>query len=210
MGEADLDNALAWDYIKPARFFVEMTLKKPFIETLQEQSKQRRLQLEEFGFLKQRIGWYEEREEQKTISLNLEKRKLIMEEDKEFIDQMKEKQRQLAEINFDSTEVKLDTVLKEEAENEEEEEPDLASTEVTPLEEDGELAQTKATPSEDSDIEVSENEEDEEPVPDFDIQLRETLRIMVDAVNASPNINDWKQPALPLASSKSRFEKLIN
>jgi hypothetical protein len=33
---------------------------------------------------------------------------------------------------------------------------------------------------------------------------------MVDAVNASPNINDWKQPALPLASSKSRFEKLIN
>jgi carboxyl-terminal processing protease len=216
VGEADLDNALAWDYIKPARFFVEMTLKKPFIETLQEQSKQRRLQLEEFGFLKQRIGWYEEREEQKTISLNLEKRKLIMEEDKEFIDQMKEKQRQLAEINFDSTEVKLDSVLKEEAENEEEEEPDLASTEVVPLEEDGELAQTKPTPSEDSDIEVAENEageeeeEDEEPVPDFDIQLRETLRIMVDAVNASPNINDWKQPALPLASSKSRFEKLIN
>ena len=139
-----------------------------------------------------------------------------MEEDKEFIDQMKEKQRQLAEINFDSTEVKLDSVLKEEAENEEEEEPDLASTEVVPLEEDGELAQTKPTPSEDSDIEVAENEageeeeEDEEPVPDFDIQLRETLRIMVDAVNASPNINDWKQPALPLASSKSRFEKLIN
>ena len=216
VGEADLDNALAWDYIKPARFFVEMTLKKPFIETLQEQSKQRRLQLEEFGFLKQRIGWYEEREEQKTISLNLEKRKLIMEEDKEFIDQMKEKQRQLAEINFDSTEVKLDTVLKEEAENEEEEEPDFASTEVVPLEEDGELAQTEPAPSEDSNIEVAENEagdeeeEDEEPVPDFDIQLRETLRIMVDAVNASPNINDWKQPALPLASSKSRFEKLIN
>ena len=101
-------------------------------------------------------------------------------------------------------------------ENEEEEEPDLASTEVAPLEEDGELAQTEGTPSEDLDIEVAENEagdeeeEDEEPVPDFDIQLRETLRIMVDAVNASPNINDWKQPALPLASSKSRFEKLIN
>ncbi|MGY8693164.1 MAG: S41 family peptidase, partial [Verrucomicrobiia bacterium] len=28
VGEADLDNALAWDYIKPARYFVEMTLKK--------------------------------------------------------------------------------------------------------------------------------------------------------------------------------------
>ncbi len=216
VGEADLDNALAWDYIKPARFFVEMTLKKPFIETLLEQSKQRRIQLEEFDFLKQRIDWYQEREEQKTISLNLEKRKLMMEEDKNFIDLMKDKQRTLAEMNFESTEVKLDAVLKEEAENEDEEEPDLASSDVVPVKEDSELAQSENIADEASGVEVAEGEtgdaeeEEEEPVPDFDIQLRETLRIMVDAVNASPNINDWKQPALPLASSKSRFEKLIN
>ncbi len=216
VGEADLDNALAWDYIKPARFFVEMTLKKPFIETLQEQSKQRRLQLEEFAFLKQRIDWYQEREEQKTISLNLEKRKLIMEEDKKFIELMKDKQRHLAEVNFESVEVKLDAVLKEEAENEEEEtQPDLASSESAPTSEDSELAKTDTASGSDSEVAAADSdakgeEEEEEPVPDFDIQLRETLRIMVDAVNASPNINDWKQPALPLASSKSRFEKLIN
>jgi len=217
VGEADLDNALAWDYIKPARFFVEMTLKKPFIESLQEQSNQRRVQLEEFAFLNERIDWYQEREEQKTISLNLEKRKLMMEEDKEFIDLMKDRQRELAEVNFDSVEVKLDAVLKEEAENEEEEEPDLASSNSGPVKEDGELAKTDDSPedgteiaSNETEVENKEEEEEEEPVPDFDIQLRETLRIMVDAVNASPNINDWKQPALPLASSKSRFEKLIN
>lgn len=214
VGEADLDNALAWDYIKPARFFVEMTLKKPFIETLQEQSKQRRIQLEEFAFLKERIDWYQEREEQKAISLNLEKRKKMMEEDKEFIEIMKGKQRVFAESNYKSREIKLDAVLKEEAENkeEEEEEPDVAISNPAPTQEDAELAKVEGDPNTAAEVAEKETdgEEEEEPVPDFDIQLRETLRIMVDAVNASPNINDWKQPALPLASSKSRFEKLIN
>ncbi len=224
-GEADLDNALAWDYIKPARFFVEMTLKKPFIETLTKQSKERRIQLEEFDFLRERLDWYEEREEQKFISLNLERRKQMMEEDKAFIDAMKDRQRTLAEVNFDKKEIKLDAVLKEEEENKEDEEevdPDFTKKETPssgPTDEDGALAQVNESSNEeksDNTTEVAENadaekeDEEEEPVPDFDIQLREALRIMVDAVNASPNINDWKQPALPLASSKSRFEKLIN
>ena len=211
VGEADLDNALAWDYIKPARFFVEMMLKKPFVETLQGESEKRQLQLEEFAFLKERIDWYQEREDQTTISLNLETRKRMMDEDQDFIDSMKDRQRELAEINFEATEVKLEAVLKEEEENEEEEEetaPEVAENETSD--------DTESTDSENDATEIAENasdknqnEEDEEPLPDFDIQLREALRIMVDAVNASPNINDWKQPALPLAS-KSRFEKLIN
>ncbi|MBT7866967.1 MAG: carboxy terminal-processing peptidase, partial [Opitutales bacterium] len=212
VGEADLDNALPWDYIKPARYFIEMTLKKSFVETLQNQSKQRQIQLEEFGFLKERIDWYQDREDQTAISLNLETRKQMMEEDKNFIDAMKDRQRKLAEVNFEAVEIKLDAVLKEEAENEAEEEeeaPEVAEAEVETEEPEAE------TSTEGEAIEIAESEsenmdeEDEEPVPDFDIQLREALRIMVNAVNASPNINDWKQPALPLAS-KSRFEKLIN
>ncbi len=218
-GEADLDNALPWDYIKPARFFVEMTLKKPFIGSLVSQSKDRRIKLEEFNFLNERIEWYQEREDQKFISLNLEKRKQMMEDDKAFIDLMKDKQRALAEVNFEKTEIKLDAILKEEAE-EEEEAAESAQAGTAPIDEDSELAQASEAAestdegasdelAENSDSETDE-EEEEEPVPDFDIQLREALRIIVDAVNASPNINDWKQPALPLASSKSRFEKLIN
>lgn len=221
VGEADLDNALAWDYIKPARYFVEMTLKKSFIEMLQDQSKQRQIQLEEFSFLKERIDWYQERDDQTTISLNLEKRKQMMEVDKTFIDGMKDRQRELAEINFEGTEIKLDAVLKEEEENEAEEEeaaPEVAEVEIeAEAEAETELAEIETeTSAEGETAEIAENEsaetdeeEDEEPVPDFDIQLREALRIMVNAVNASPNTNDWKQPALPLAS-KSRFEKLVN
>ena len=215
VGEADLDNALPWDYIKPARFFVEMTLKKPFIDTLKTQSESRRIRLEEFDFLRERIDWYRDRDEQKTISLNLEERKRMMDEDQEFIDAMEDRQRSLAELNFESSEIKLDAVLAEEAENADEEEtsPDLSQSDSAPTDSDSELASNNdPTVDQDKDVDAVNDteEEEEEPLPEFDIQLREALRIMVDAVEASPNTNDWKQPALPLASSKSRFNKLLN
>jgi len=215
VGEADLDNALPWDYIRPARFFVEMILKKPFIDTLKTQSEGRRIRLEEFDFLRERIDWYRDRDEQKTISLNLEERKRMMDEDQEFIDAMEDRQRALAELNFESSEIKLDAVLAEEAENAEEEEtpPDLSQSDSAPTNSDSELASNNdLTIDQETDVEAvnDTDEEEEEPVPEFDIQLREALRIMVDAVEASPNTNDWKQPALPLASSKSRFNKLLN
>ena len=51
--------------------------------------------------------------------------------------------------------------------------------------------------------------EEEEELPEFDIQLRETLRIITEAIKISPNPVEWSQPALPIAS-KSRFERLLN
>ena len=86
--------------------FVEMTLKKPFVETLKTQSESRRIRLEEFDFLHERIDWYRDRDEQKTISLNLEERKRMMDEDQEFIDAMEDRQRALAELNFESSDIK--------------------------------------------------------------------------------------------------------
>ena len=212
VGEADLDNALPWDYIKPARFFVEMTLKKLFVDTLKTQSESRRIRLEEFDFLRERIDWYRDRDAQKTISLNLEERKRMMDEDQEFIDAMEDRQRVLAELNFESSEIKLDAVLAEDAENAEEEaSPELSQSDSAPTDSDSELASNNdLTVDTETDVEAVNDNEEEEPVPDFDIQLREALRIMVDAVETSPNTNDWKQPALPLASSKSRFNKLLN
>ncbi len=212
VGEADLDNALPWDYIKPARFFVEMTLKKLFVDTLKTQSESRRIRLEEFDFLRERIDWYRDRDAQKTISLNLEERKRMMDEDQEFIDAMEDRQRVLAELNFESSEIKLDAVLAEDAENAEEEaSPELSQSDSAPTDSDSELASNNdLTVDKETDVEAVNDNEEEEPVPDFDIQLREALRIMVDAVETSPNTNDWKQPALPLASSKSRFNKLLN
>ena len=136
----------------------------------------------------------------------------MMDEDQEFIDAMEDRQRVLAELNFESSEIKLDAVLAEDAENAEEEaSPELSQSDSAPTDSDSELASNNdLTVDKETDVEAVNDNEEEEPVPDFDIQLREALRIMVDAVETSPNTNDWKQPALPLASSKSRFNKLLN
>lgn len=199
VGEADLPQALSWDYIKPVARFVEMSLKNSLLETLIEHSHERTNSLEEFSFLKKRLDWFTEREERKQISLNLEKRKIMMAADETFLDSMKDEQRLLAKNNYQFTEVKLDSVIREEA-NEDVEEPQAAAATAEPNDEvasASEIDSAKAT------------DEEEEEVPDFDIQLRETLRIMTEAIDISPNPADWAQPALPIAS-KSRFESLVH
>ncbi|MBC2605083.1 carboxy terminal-processing peptidase [Pelagicoccus albus] len=213
VGEADLPNALSWDYIKPVTRFVEMTLKSNLLEQLTSSSEERMSSLEEFEFLQKRLDWYSEREEKKKISLNLEQRKVMMEEDEAFLDSIKDEQRSLAEKNYEFTEVKLDSVIREEAQREKEEaefENTLAAEEETaPTAEETEEETSTELASDESENSASEEEEEEEDLPDFDIQLRETLRIMTEAIEISPNPTDWSQPALPIAS-KSRFERLMN
>lgn len=209
VGEADLPESLSWDYIKPVARFVEMTLKNSLLETLIDKSEARTQSLEEFQFLKKRLEWYMEREDRKEISLNLEQRKVMMEEDEAFLDSIKDEQRLLAENNFQFSEIKLDSVIREEAQRAKEEaeieaEKDQSETQAAPSSSEDASSEEVASTSE---TEVA-NEEEEE-LPDFDIQLRETLRIMTEAIEISPNPVDWSQPALPIAS-KSRFEKLLN
>ena len=230
-GEADLPNALSWDYIKPVTRFVEMTLKNSVVEALKLASEQRREDLAEFNFLKRRIQWFKERDERKEISLNLEQRKAMMEQDEAFLDEMKEEQRRLAELNYTTREIKLDSVLRDEAAREAEEasaqvdspdapseEPDVASASASETDDEKGLSQSHiesaevaatAEPGSDEASSDEDEDEDEEDVPEFDIQLRESLRIMADAIKISPNPSEWTQPALPIAS-KSRFEKLVN
>ncbi|MCH6256459.1 carboxy terminal-processing peptidase [Puniceicoccaceae bacterium K14] len=205
-GEADLPNALSWDYVKPAGSFAEKTLNRDFVEDLIKNSQERQKELEEFQFLNQRIEWVKEREERKEISLNLEKRKVLMETEKEFSDGMKDEQRRLAELNFEAEELKLESVIALE-DSEEEQEETQASTINEPV--GGETDDLVASVDGASTTEATDEEEEEEEVPDFDIQLRETLRIMVDAVEKAPDPIEWSEPASPIAA-KSRFETLVN
>lgn len=211
VGEADLPQSLSWDYIKPVARFVEMTLKNSLLEALLAGSEARAEQLEEFRFLQKRLDWFAEREERKQISLNLEHRKVMMEADEAFLDSLKDEQRLLAANNFANSEVKLDSVIREEAQRDREAE-ELGKEQVTEsaepqvIETEEEKDSSLASAS-DSDPDGKEDEEEE--VPDFDIQLRETLRIMTEAIKIAPNPADWAQPALPIASN-SRFESLIH
>ncbi|MDQ8205184.1 carboxy terminal-processing peptidase [Pelagicoccus sp. SDUM812003] len=222
VGEADLPNALAWDYIKPVARFVEMTLKTNLLESIINASKERIDSMEEFAFQRRRLDWFRKLEDRKEISLNLEQRKIMMKQEETFLDEMKDEQRLLAEKNYTFKEIKLDSVLREEAQRAEEEAEWEASTQSEA--EDAVAEETDVAVSEDQEVkgsvdeviadamdEASEakEEEEEEDVPDFDIQLRETLRIMADVIDISPDPAEWTQPALPIAA-KSRFERLLN
>src|SRR5690606_16122357 len=147
-------------------------------------------------------------------------------------------QRRLAALNFTTTEIKLESVLADEAKAKAAEEADQAaaearakaeaaraeadapqqvaaddaSSEDAPLDADSANARKAATEVAASDATVEDADaeaEEEEEAPEFDILLRETLRIVTDAIRLEPDPDNWRQPALPLAS-KSRFEKLVN
>lgn len=92
-GEADLENALAWDKINPVSFRPSESQRPylgmvdpDFITSLRERSKERIATLEEFDFLQRNIAWFEERHERKEIPLNLEVRR----EDREQVEAMRE------------------------------------------------------------------------------------------------------------------------
>ncbi len=207
-GEADLPAALSWDYIKPVTRFVEMALKNSFVESLKNESANRRASLEEFTFLDKRLDWFKERQDRKEISLNLQQRKAMMEADEAFLEAMKAEQRRLASFNFSKTDVKLESVIRDEAKRAAE---DILHGVVTPSVEptNGASLEALAAAEINGDTDPADKKDEEEPVPDFDIQLREALRIVHDAIRIDPNPADWSQPALPIAQ-KSRFEKLVN
>jgi len=151
VGEATEPNALVWDEISSTPF-VGRPLNQAFVAPLLAASKQRQESLEEFSVLKQNINWFKERTEQKTVSLNLEKRRTektaIEATGKKFEAEFKT----LAKTDFTKREIKLDAVIK-----------NPPPPEPPPAEGD--------TDAEDSAIAAK-----------FDVHLRETLRVVSDAV----------------------------
>ena len=81
-GEADLDNALAWDHIDPIAYQLPERENPSFalvgsslIQELSQKSHLRQEQYQEFDFLKKNIAWLKERFDRKTVSLNLTERR---------------------------------------------------------------------------------------------------------------------------------------
>jgi len=95
-GEADLENALEWDKITPIQYQLPelenpefAIVRNDLLETLSRKSLDRQRSLEEFDYLNRKIAWFEERHEKKSVSLNLEERKIekeALEEMRDFFD----------------------------------------------------------------------------------------------------------------------------
>lgn len=181
IGESSLPHALMWDEIKPTTF-VGKALDQTIVQPLLQASLARQDSLEEFAYLKKNIDWFKERQEQKTVSLNLEQRLSLKQADEEFRKTLDAERDRLARSNYASREVKLDSVLKAEAAS-----PKPA---VTP-----------PVPEGDTDAPDAETESK------FDVHLRETLRVVADALRLSDNPLAWVESPTPAVAATTSLRK---
>lgn len=164
IGESSLPHALVWDEIQPTNF-VGKSLDQTVVQPLRQASLARQESLEEFALLKKSIDRFKERQEVKTVSLNLEQRQALKQADDDFAKNMDAERDRLAKNNYVSHEVKLDSVLKSEAAGKKPEKP-------KPEEGD--------TDAQEADSEAK-----------LDIHLRETLRVVNDALHLTDNPLAW-------------------
>ncbi len=164
IGEGDLKNAMVWDSVTPVPLTLTGTgpwrnslLTDPLVSQLRKGSEARQKSLEEFNLVQKRVAWEKARVDQKDISLNFDTRMDERRGDIAFRDELKKSFLALSKNNYKSTDVVLDAAK----DNDKDKTP---KTTLNSL--DGSMA------SDDADAADT-------PV-NFDVQLRESLRIMGD------------------------------
>lgn len=178
IGESDLPHALAWDTIRTTRF-EGSSLDARFVDLLRERSKVRQTSLDEFAYLRRNIDRFKQYDERKTVSLSLEARRAQKTDDDAFRDTAKKQRLELAKLNFASTDVNLDNV---------EPTPEPTKPAVDPNDKD------------------KDDDELDDPKTKVDIHLRESLRVLSDAIALWPQPQLWAQSSPPVAShQRNRF-----
>ncbi len=185
VGEKDLPHALVWDEIKSTRFD-GAPLDQKIIKPLKESSQERQATLEEFAYLKKSIDWFKTKQDQKTLSLNLDDRRKQKETDVAFRKEMNKEKDSLAKNDFAFTEVTL------------------PGTHPKPAKKEVKEKKPKADGEEGDEPEELSTEDAGSPAK-VDIHLRETLRVLNDALNLSKNPQYWADghPPLSIAVNKS-------
>lgn len=177
-GEKDLPHALVWDEI-PTSYFQGQPLDARILEPLREASLERQQTLEEFNFLRESIDWFKERQDQKTVSLNLEVREQQKVADREFRERMEAVRDRLRAQNYAYREI----LLAPKPEKNQRAEPETESGEL-----DGEELST----------------DEPEGYARLDIHLREALRVVNDALALGRNPQHWVADHAPLTAQVSK------
>jgi C-terminal peptidase (prc) len=183
IGESSLPHALVWDEI-PTSFFDGEPLDHKVLTSLREASLARQETLDEFLYLKKNVEWFKTRQEQKLVSLNLDVRRQQKEADEAFRKQMKEEKQRLAKTDFPFREFRL-------------------GPPPEPKPEKPEKASDSEETGEDLETELSTDDDDYGKV---DVHLRETLRVLGDAIALARDQQYWasNQPPLTIASSQPK------
>lgn len=180
IGESDLPRALVWDEIPSSKFAGE-PLDAKVLTPLREASAARQARLEEFQFLRKNVDWFKMRQNQKLVALNLEERRRQKEADDQFRKEMKAERERLAKAEFPFREFHLG--------------PPPAPKPK---------AAKKADGDEESDDDSELSTDESESFPKADIHLRESLRVVGDAVALGKNHELWASDRPPLSGLTAR------
>ncbi len=169
IGEGDLKNALPWDKVEPNLpplkgngLWRDSLVTDSLVTNLRTASNARLTSLEELTLLQKRVDWEKSREEQKDFSLNFDVRMKQRLDDIAIRDNLRKGLLALAKNNYKSTEVLLDAAKDQPGDT-----TDKNAVKYDPTTPAGADAATDAADA---------------PI-NFDIQLRESLRIMGDWIH---------------------------
>lgn len=99
IGEGDLLRPMEWDQIASSSFD-GAPLDPKVVTPLKQSSQQRQSSLEEFAYLRKNVDWFKTRQEQKLISVNLAERQKQKEQDDVFRKEMKAEKERIAKSDF--------------------------------------------------------------------------------------------------------------
>ncbi len=170
IGEADLPRALVWDRIPTSKFDGE-PLDQKVLTPLRQASVDRQAKLEEFTYLRKVVDAFKSRQEQKLISVNLDERQAQKASDDIFRKEMKAEKDRLAKNDYAFKPIYLGP-------------PPVPK--IKAPKKDG-----------DDDDDVDDAEENETYVK-MDVHLRETLRVLNDAIILGRNRELWASNHAPL------------
>lgn len=189
IGEGEFDHAMEWDSINSLEWDYDHShvegfmVNQAIVDQLTDRSQSRQSSLEEFTYLQENIDWVKNRQEQKEFSLNLNERRERRASDNDFRDKMEAMYDALAEsLNFSSNEVLLSVTEEQNREHDE-----LMAAQAEEI----------------GDDVVAEAEEEEAAKATFDIQLRESLRIMADWIAISKDGSSQALAATPAGEPRS-------
>jgi carboxyl-terminal processing protease len=180
IGESDLPHALIWDEIAPT-VFNGHPLAPQVVGPLRDASLSRQAHLEEYAYLRKSIAWFREKQDEKEISLNLEERRRQKAADDASKKALDAERDQLAKSDFPYKEITL----------------------VPPAPKPVVAAKPKDDGGDGSDGDTASTDEDP-GITKLDIPLRESLRVLTDALSLSKNPQYWAEGTAPLTVMTSK------
>jgi carboxyl-terminal processing protease len=175
IGEGDLPRALVWDQI-PTSSFDGSPLDPKVVAPLKQSSLERQAKLEEFAYLRKNVEWFKSRQEQKLISINLEERQKQKTEDDAFRKEMKAEKERLAKNDF---------AFK----------PYYLGPPPVPK-----IKAPKKDSEKTAEDDIEAETEDHDTYVKADVHLRETLRVVSDAIALGRNRELWAANRAPLTA----------